>query len=315
MKKKLLGSLIALGGSLVAVGSAFALYTGTLPTDKSIQIGTKTSGDVVLNASVKDADTAHAMLTPESYSRTIVFNAGFTKNAESVYIQDYYLAHLEFKISSASTAVIDALKVHSWLELGTQSGSNAYGSYWGWTWSDDTELAKPHTGTRGEKTAQNHKNGTDAQVATDGKSVSWHVDYPLFAGNNVSEFIFHVQMDGISNADYLAIAESSYAVDFNVSDVDYEHYDAAYIVGEATGGWEDKDEFRMVPNAKASGFEWMFKTGTSAGHQKLSAGEYKLHVGSTYCGSHGNHTWDEANNGKTFYWNGYENNEHGDLFN
>lgn len=308
MKKRLLGSLIALGGSLVAVGTAFALYRGTLPVDKTIQIGTKTSGDVVLNASVANADSEHAMLTPTNYSRSIVFNAGFTNNSGSVYNQPYYLAHLEFKISSASKGMIDALKDHSWVELGTQSGSNAYGAWFGWTWSDDAGLTEnlPHTGTRSGTTNRNHLNGKAAVVAADGKSVSWSVNYPLFAGTDVSEFLFHVQMEGIDDDDYLAIAESSYTVNFNVSDVDYTGYEAAYIVGDATGGWEDKDEYRMVPNAKASGFEWMYKTGTAEGVSYLQGGkDFKVHKGSTWChGDGANHVWDSTNNGKVFYWAG-----------
>ena len=310
MKKKFLGLLIALGGSVAAVGTAFALYTGTLPADKSIQIGTKTTGDVALAASVVDADSTHAQLTPESVSRTIVLDAGFTTNDGSVYIQDYYLAKLEFKISSASTGLIDALKEHTWIELGTQSGENAYGSYWGWTWED----AEHHTGTRSGTTAQNHLNSSQKVVADDNKSVTWSTHYPLFKGANVSQFLFHISMEGISDEAYLAIAEATYNVDFTVSEPDSD-FEMAYIVGDATGGWEDKDEFRMTVNAKASGYEWMFKTGSVEGKSKLANGkEYKLHVGTTYCCDDPNHVWDEANDGKTFYWNGSEA-DHGDLFN
>lgn len=299
MKRKLLGALIALGGSALAIGTAFALYTGTLPEDKSIQIGTKTSGDIVLHGGVVDADSTHATLTPSSHERILTLSAGFTTNSTSVYIQDYYLAKLEFKISSTSTGVIDALKEHSWIELGVQSGDNAYGSYWGWTWSD----AEGHTGTRSGTTSQNHLNSDAKVVAADGKSVSWSAHYPLFKGEAVSQFLFHVNMERISDADYKLIAESSYAVDFNISEPDSD-YGMAYVVGTATGGWEDKEEFRMTVNAKASGYEWMFKTGTEAGKQKLSAGEYKIHNGDTYChGGMDNHTWSEDDNGKTFYWN------------
>lgn len=300
MKKKFLGALIALGGSALAIGTAFALYTGSLPEDKTIQIGTKTSGDIILHGGVVDADSAHAVLTPSAHERTIVFSAGFTTNESSVYIQDYYLAKLEFKISSASTGVIDALKEHSWIELGVQGGANAYGSYWGWTWSEAEA-----SGTRSGTTAQNHLNGTAASVAVDGKSVSWSTHYPLFKGEAVSRFLFHVNMEGISDADYKLIAESSYQVDFNISEPD-PSYGMAYIAGTATGGgWEDKDEFRMTVNAKASSYEWMFKTGLVAGKQKLVAGEYKLHNGDSYChAGDPNHTWDENDNGKSFYWSG-----------
>ena len=299
MKRKLLGALIALGGSALAIGTAFALYTGTLPEDKSIQIGTKTSGDIVLHAGVVDADSAHAKLTPTAHQRTLAFSAGFTTNDSSVYIQDYYLAKVEFKISSADAKVINALSEHSWVELGVQDGVNSYGSYWGWTWSD----AEHKTGTRSNYTDQNRLNGNVVDVATDGKSVSWAAHYPLFKGEAVSRFLFHVNMEGISDADYKEIAESSYSVDFNVSEPDV-GYDMAYVVGTATGGWEDKEEFRMTVNAQADAYEWMFKTGTEAGKQKLVAGEYKLHVGTNYCDNDSsNHTWNEADNGATFYWN------------
>lgn len=293
MKKGIIGALIALCGSAVAIGTAFALYTGNLPEDKTIQIGTKTTGDVQLQASVKNADEDHEVLNPASNERCIVFNAGFTTESESVYIQDYYYAKLEFKVSSSSADLIAALKDETWVKLGTQTGENAYGSYW-----------------------QNKSlNGTDVVEATDHKSLTYTMEFPLFKGTNISEFEFHIRLDtGLTSADFLAIAEEDYFVDFQVSPAESEQ---AYIVGEAVGGWEDRDEFRMTVNAKATGFEWMFKTGTVEGKQKLQDGkEYKLHKGSTYCCGGDNHVWTAAGNeGKTFYWNGERNDSHGDLFN
>ena len=71
----------------------------------------------------------------------------------------------------------------------------------------------------------------------------------------------------------------------------------------------------MTVNAKASGFEWMFKTGTVDGKQRLQDGKtYKLHKGATYCCNDADHIWSKDNDIKTFYWNG-TNNSHGDLFN
>lgn len=292
MKKGIIGALIALCGSAVAIGTAFALYTGNLPEDKTIQIGTKTTGDVQLQASVKNADADHQVLTPAANERCIVFNAGFTTQSESVYIQDYYYAKLQFKVSSESTDLIAALKDETWVKLGTQTGENAYGSYW----------------------QNNTLNGTNVVEATDHKSLTYTMEFPLFKGTNVSEFEFHIRLDtDLTSADYFAIAEEDYFVDFQVSPAESEH---AYIVGEAVGGWEDRDEFRMTVNAKASGFEWMFKTGTVEGKQKLQDGkEYKLHKGSTYCCSGANHVWHTADDGDTFYWNGVQNDSHGDLFN
>lgn len=302
MKKKLLGALIALGGSALAIGSAFALYTGGLPEDKSIQIGTKTTGDIELHGGVLDADAGNAVLTPDNVQRTIKFSAGFTPSEGSVYVQDYYLAKLEFKISSASTGLIDALKTHSWVELGTQSGDNAYGRYWGWSWTEQGERV---TSGDGAYSAQNHLNGESKVVAQDGKSVSWSTHYPLFKGAAVSQFLLHVNMEGIEKDDYKAIAEKSYTVDFNISEPDSD-YGMAYVVGTATGGWEDKDEYRMTVNAKAAdAYEWIFKTGTEDGKQKLiDGGEYKLHIGDNYCDSDSaNHTWSDSNKGEAFTWN------------
>ncbi|MBR0033632.1 MAG: hypothetical protein IJP60_01275 [Bacilli bacterium] len=291
MKKGIIGALIALCGSAVAIGTAFALYTGTLPEDKTIQIGTKTTGDVQLEASVKNADTDHQVLSPASNERCIVFNAGFTTQSESTYIQDYYYAKLEFKVSSESTGLIAALKDETWVKLGTQTGDNAYGSRW----------------------QNNSLNGANVVEAADHKSLTYTMEFPLFKGTNVSEFEFHIRLDTeLTSAEYFAVAEESYKVDFQVSPAESEH---AYIVGEAVGGWEDRDEFRMTVNAKASGFEWMFKTGTVEGKQKLQDGkEYKLHKGSTYCCGGDNHVWHTADDSKTFYWNGASG-DHGDLFN
>ena len=295
MKKGIIGALIALCGSAVAIGTAFALYTGNLPADKTIQIGTKTTGDVQLHADVKDADTAHRILSPVSDpaedNRCITFNAGFTTESESVYIQDYYYAKLEFKISSESTGLIAALKDQTWVKLGTQTGANAYGTYW-------------------QYKSLNNENVVEAD---DHKSLTYTMDFPLFKGENVSEFEFHIRLDtGLTSAQFLAIAEEDYLVDFHVSPAESEQ---AYIVGEAVGGWEDRDEFRMTVNAKADGFEWMFKTGTVEGKQKLQDGkEYKLHKGSTYCCGDSNHVWSSANDTKTFYWDGTSH-SHGDLFN
>ncbi len=294
MKKGIIGALIALCGSAVAIGTAFALYTGNLPEDKTIQIGTKTTGDVQLEASVKNADTDHQVLSPASVERSIVFNAGFTTPSESTYIQDFYYAKLQFKVSSESTALIAALKNETWVKLGTQTGENAYGSYW----------------------KDNSLNNTNVAEADDHKSLTYTMEFPLFKGTNVSEFEFHIRLDThLTSAQYFAVAEEDYFVDFQVSPAESEQ---AYIVGEAVGGWEDRDEFRMTVNAKATGFEWMFKTGTVDGKQRLQDGkEYKLHKGSVYCDSHTeNHVWTAlGNEGKTFYWNGLENNDHGPLFN
>ena len=292
MKKGIIGALIALCGSAVAIGTAFALYTGTLPAEKTIQIGTKTTGDVQLEAGVKNADTEHRVLSPASRERCIVFNAGFTTQSESTYIQDYYYAKLEFKVSSESTGLIAALKDETWVKLGTQTGDNAYGSHW----------------------QNNSLNGTNVVEAADHKSLTYTMEFPLFKGTNVSEFEFHIRLDTeLTSAEYFAVAEESYKVDFQVSPAESEQ---AYIVGEAVGGWEDRDEFRMTVNAQADGFEWMFKTGTVEGKQKLQDGkEYKLHKGSTYCCSGANHVWSSTNDTKTFYWNGIQNDSHGDLFN
>lgn len=293
MKKGIIGALIALCGSAVAIGTAFALYTGTLPEDKTIQIGTKTTGDVQLEASVKNADADHQVLSPASQERSIVFNAGFTTPSESTYIQTYYYAKLEFKVSSTSVDLIAALKDETWVKLGTQTGDNAYGSYW-----KDGSL----------------NNTTGMEEAADHKSLTYTTEFPLFKGTDISEFEFHIRLDtDLTSAQYLEIAKETYLVDFQVSPAESEH---AYIVGEAVGGWEDREEFRMTVNAKASGFEWMFKTGTVDGKQKLQDGkEYKLHKGSTYCSSGDNHVWHTADDGKTFYWNGVQNDSHGDLFN
>ena len=299
MKKGIIGALIALCGSAVAIGTAFALYTGNLPDDKTIQIGTKTTGDVQLKAGVKNADTTHQVLSPvsdpEDDNRCITFNAGFTTQSESVYIQDYYYAKLEFKISSESTGLIAALKNQTWVKLGTQTGDNAYGSYW----------------------QNNSLNNTNVSEAGDHKSLTYTVEYPLFKCGAeeacFSEFEFHIRLDtSLTSAGFLAIAEEDYSVDFQVSPAESEQ---AYIVGEAVGGWEDRDEFRMTKNAKADHDEWMFKTGTVEGKQKLQDGkEYKLHKGSTYCCGGDNHVWHAADDTKTFYWNG-SSGDHGNLFN
>ncbi len=291
MKKGIIGALIALCGSAVAIGTAFALYTGNHPEDKTIQIGTKTTGDVQLEASVKNADTDHRVLSPASNERCVVFNAGFTTPSESTYIQDYYYAKLEFKVSSTSADLIVALKDETWVKLGTQTGESEYGEAW------------------------KHETLNDSNVveAADHKSLTYTMEFPLFKGTNISEFEFRVRLDkDLTQAQYLAIAKETYLVDFEVSPAESEQ---AYIVGEAVGGWEDREEFRMTVNAKASGFEWMFKTGTVEGKQKLQDNkEYKLHKGSTYCCGDANHVWHTADDGKTFYWNG-ESGSHGDLFN
>lgn len=291
MKKGIIGALIALCGSAVAIGTAFALYTGTLPDDKTIQIGTKTTGDVQLEASVKNDDADHQVLSPASVERCIVFNAGFTTPSESTYIQDYYYAKLEFKVSSESTDLIAALKTETWVKLGTQTGENAYGSYW-------------------QNKSLNNENVVEAD---DHKSLTYTMEFPLFKGTNVSEFEFRIRLDThLTSAQYFAVAEEDYLVDFQVSPAESEQ---AYIVGEAVGGWEDRDEFRMTKNAKADHDEWMFKTGTVDGKQRLQDDkDYKLHKGATYCCGGSNHKWSKTNDGKTFYWNGTSG-EHGDLFN
>ena len=291
MKKGIIGALIALCGSAVAIGTAFALYTGTLPAEKTIQIGTKTTGDVQLEAGVKNADTEHRVLSPASSERCIVFNAGFTTQSESTYIQDYYYAKLEFKVSSESTGLIAALKDETWVKLGTQTGESEYGEAWKHETLNDSNVVE----------AANHK------------SLTYTMEFPLFKGTNISEFEFHIQLDSeLTSAEYFAVSDEDYLVDFEVSPAESEQ---AYIVGEAVGGWEDREEFRMTVNAKASGFEWMFKTGTVEGKQKLQDGkEYKLHKGSTYCCGDANHVWSKDNDTKTFYWDGTSH-SHGDLFN
>lgn len=289
MKKGIIGALIALCGSAVAIGTAFALYTGNLPEDKTIQIGTKTTGDVELKAGVKNPDTDHKILSPVSDplqdNRCITFNAGFTTQTESVYIQDYYYAKLEFKISSESTGLIAALKDETWVKLGTQTGDNAYGSYW-------------------QNKSLNNENVVEAD---DHKSLTYTMEFPLFKCGNenvcFSEFEFHIRLDtDLTSAGFLAIAEEDYSVDFKVSPAESEQ---AYISGEAVGGWEDREEFRMTVNAKATSFEWMFKTGTVDGKQRLQDNkEYKLHKGATYCCGGENHKWNKTNDGQTFYWDG-----------
>ncbi len=292
MKKGIIGALIALCGSAVAIGTAFALYTGNLPAEKTIQIGTKTTGDVQLEASVKNAHSEQ-VINPNSVERCIEFYAGFTTPSESTYIQDYYYAKLEFKVSSESTKLIGFLKEETWVEPGTQEGENSYSDFW-----------------KGKSLNKDNVHEDD-----DHKSLTYTMEYPLFKGTNISEFKFHIRLKStpkLTNAEFLEIAEESYKVDFQVSPAESTQ---AYIVGEAVGGWELRDEFRMTKNAKADHDEWMFKTGKGDEPQKLQDGkDYKLRIGDTFCHSGSNHVWETKNDGKTFYWNGTSG-EHGDLFN
>lgn len=293
MKKGIIGALIALCGSAVAIGTAFALYTGNLPEDKTIQIGTKTTGDVQLEASVKNAHSEQ-IINPDSVERCVEFYAGFTTPSESTYIQDYYYAKLEFKVSSESTGLIAALKDETWVEPGTQVGENSYSDFW-------------------KAKSLNKNNVVEAE---DHKSLTYTMEYPLFKGTNISEFKFHIRLDSdpkLTKAQFSEIAAETYKIDFQVSPAVSTQ---AYIVGEAVGGWELRDEFRMTVNAKANSFEWMFKTGEDDQPQKLQDGkDYKLRIGDTYCSSGDNHVWHTADDGKTFYWNGEQNDSHGDLFN
>ena len=307
--KKLFGALVALIGSVAAVGSAFALYMGaSVPEDKEIIIGTKVTGDVVLHADVEEADTAHSKLhpgNPNNETRSIEFSAGFTTPEHSAYAQAYFLARLDFAVTSSSADFITFITPNSAIELGTQTTTNKeYSAYWKqWLNSDDLD---PGEGVR-----------HSYAITNEGKTITWSKYYPLFKGQDISRFRMDLRLkNNISNAEYLSIAEATYTVNFTVDvaptlenaeiDPRIGEWKYAYVVGDATGGWEDKEEFRMVPNAQEDGFQWMFTDGTEYG-QKLEVGKhFKLHNNGNWCHANDDnrHEWSQSNVGKTIYWSG-----------
>jgi hypothetical protein len=322
--KRLFGALVALLGSAAAVGSAFALYMGrTVPENKQIIIGTKVTGDVELHAAVVSDDgivnnqerklvpsSATPLSAEEIYSRTrtVKFSAGFTTLQGSAYAQAYYLARLDFSVTSNKAEFISMITPNSWIDMGCQTTENkTYSQYWA------------------DKDLNNHDIDPVAEgdqhaylVNNDGKTITWSAYYPLFSGASISEFEMHMSLkEGITDAEYQSIAGATYTINFTVdkaeqlddasTDPRIGKFQYAYVVGEATtnGGWGDKEDFRMVPNAMYNGFQWMFTDGPAGSGQKLELGkEFKLHNNGNWCHADGNHTWLEEYVGKTIYWSG-----------
>lgn len=230
MNKKLLGSLIAVGGAVATMIGAFALYT-KVDANKQIGIDVVTGSGKDVTYTVTNV-AAPATLSPDAASTTFSFNIGATYNAngDNLYpAQDVVVGKLEVVLNGSET-LIDNLTMSGTIGGYTDSsvGATTYGT---------AQAATKGTASGSKNTLTYSK---EVAVHTTGQAATFNL------GLNSS----------ISQADFLKIAEESYTI--NISWIAPEEFSYAYLVG-AFNGWSETDGYQMMPSIDDTSWHWVIK--------------------------------------------------------
>lgn len=223
-----LGALVAVLGTSVAMGTSYALYSVT-PADQVIHIGANTNQDIELVVGEVTNAGATAVVSPES-DHVFDFDIGFNKPVNSTYTQSVYLAKLTVTVTSENDSLLQGMvSANSGFKVDPDKAY--YGDYWGGTAGEVKFVA-----------------GTGSVVA----SVTVPIDETVDLDTKVTLSLSG--MDGSTFATTVADATYNISIDLTAPDADY---GMAYIVG-GDSGWETIDKYLMVPNPKASQYEWSY---------------------------------------------------------
>lgn len=229
MKKKLLlGSAVAIGGSLLAISSAFALYL-VKPEDKTINIGINTNTDANLTISdIADGDNTKA-LSPAN-EKNYTFSLGAEKPSGSTYTQTVAVADLKIVIDFKTAGITD--KVESSIELGYTAGKY---------FAIDANNLNKATSTVSGNTLVIEK--TNVAFNLGGLGVALNLKLK----------------SSVSAADFLtSVSSKEYTITVNWTE--NTTYQYPYVVG-TMNNWAETDAYRMVPNIEAdNAYEFMLNS-------------------------------------------------------
>lgn len=233
-KNIVLGALVAVLGTSVAMGTSYALYSVT-PTDQVIHIGANTNQDIELVVGEVTNAGETDVVSPES-DHVFDFDIGFNKPVNSTYTQSVYAAKLTVTITSENDALLQGLvSANSGFKVDPDKAY--YGDYWGGTAGEAKFVA-----------------GTGSVVA----SVTVPIDETVDLDTKVTLSLSG--MDGNTFATTVADATYNISIDLTAPDAGFV---APYIVGSMSDSvWSAVDKYMMVPDPKNAEFIWMYETKT-----------------------------------------------------
>ena len=294
-KNKIIGIAVATLGVIISTGVSLALYVSK-DAAKEIGIGVFTphvsqNGDINYVIDTVTAGAQNAAFSPDHLQNTHSFRLGASKGADSqLPLQNYTVGDLTITISSANTTLISKL---------TAAGTIAVPSG---KWQDVNSNGKVNLTV--DKAQDNssitltYANFTAQSVKDLAGGTNSIVDLELTLANNLTE------------QEVLALAEANYSI--SASWVEPSNFVYAYITGTQYGWATEETDSRMVPNALATSFEWMY-----TGYRDTTPGDSR---GAKPIMKDDNNTWRWSTSADTaialdkqydFYWSGlqYQNNE------
>lgn len=232
MNKKILGSLIAVGGVIATMIGTFALYA-KVDADKKIDIGVTagTGKDVTYN--VTNVVAPYVSLNPDVDSTSFSFNIGATYNADGDTLyptQDVVVGKLEVVLCGSET-LIDNLTMS-----GTIDGYTA--------------------GTVGETTYGTAQAATKGTASQSKNTLTYSREVAVHATGQTAIFSLGLT-SSISQDDFLAIAEETYSI--NISWTAPTEFEYAYLFGTFNGWTREADGYQMQPDIDNTTWHWVIK--------------------------------------------------------
>lgn len=243
-KNALIGLLVAVGGSVIALSTAYGLYL-VKPDDKTISIGINTSADVNLAISdVADATSTVSLSKTNAKQYTFTLSGGTTTG--TTYTQDTAIGDLEVKITSTNSTLIN--KLAGTVTLG-YTASTFYA-------------------------AETYSLATGAVSGSDFVITKTNVPFKLAGLGATLDLSL---ASGTTDAEAVTLGGASYTVTINWKQNSTFEY--AYVVGTMTS-WGETDEYRMVPALDTADFTWVYDNDANI----TAGNSFKCKKGTQYSG-------------------------------
>lgn len=272
--KKIIGLLIATGGVVASFAAAAALYTkGVNPVgfgigaqyhgqDGSISYKISGANSGTVNPSYLKADGTNGGpgLNHEYTQVEYVFplTAVYGKNP-----QDYVMGNFKFEILDIASQVKGNASV--WVEL-KGFGDEYYQRIGAETLDDPLKHDVDHSAKWGSSAANVKFMNSDVPITNEMSEYSVDKDIAVETSGTQAVYVYIKFNSGTNASNMLDLAET---VPFTVKatwGAPSARYEGAYVIGDGSD-WKMDELYAMVPNMKASSFEWYYKgvTGWTVG--------------------------------------------------
>lgn len=241
---KIIGIAVATFGVVLSTSVAFALYAHA-DSPKQIGIGVfeqivSQDGDVNYQIDTIAADNENAAFSPEHLSNAYSFRVGASKGLDSVLpLQKYTVGDLSIRISSTNTTLIQNLTAAASVAVPQNKWQDN---------SDDDDDGKI------DLAVQKNVGNTEITCSLTNFTAQSLKDVEGGVNSIVS---LSLTLPALNEETMLAIAEATYTI--TASWVEPANFTYAYITGTQYGWAAANNDSRMVPNALANSFEWMYE--------------------------------------------------------